>query len=466
MGRLASLDASTVSDTTVTRERLHLPRRHAAAWGVVVWPRELTQVVALEGGRGVGRAPPADGHEPLRLDHPTVSRSHARLAPAGTRLQVQDLGGRNGSALNGRRLGAAPADVAAGDVLRFGDVLMVVSERPDGALGVAATPSFPFATQSARMAAALRALDLAAPDPAPLLVSGETGAGKEAVAREAHRRSGRAGPFVAVNCAELSRELIEAQLFGHERGAFTGAGEARQGLFRAAHRGTLFLDEVGELPLDLQPKLLRVLQEREVRAVGATRATPVDVRVVSATNRDLNADVEAGRFRRDLWARLTLWELRLPPLRERREDLLAWLDLLVARFATSRGLPPTLLDLDAEAAEALLLAEWPDNLRGLDRLAHRLAARPAGAGRVHPAELAALGVSARREAPEGPAGVDRLQLPTREAFVAAYAEHSGSVRGLARHFGRDRRQIYRWIAAYGLDAGDAPAADPGHDPDA
>src|SRR6185295_11015283 len=172
----------------------------------------------------------------------------------------------------------------------------------------------------------------AATDPAPVLLHGESGTGKERIAGELHRLSGRKGRLIAVNCAALSRELVESQLFGHQKGAFTGATELHPGYFRAAQGGTLFLDEIGELSLEVQPKLLRAIQQGEVQAVGSTQPAHVDVRVVAATNRELQQAVNAGQFRADLYARLSLWELRVPPLRERRADLFPWIDRLHGRW--------------------------------------------------------------------------------------------------------------------------------------
>jgi two-component system, NtrC family, response regulator GlrR len=309
-----------------------------------------------------------------------------------------------------------------------------------------------------------------------VLLLGETGTGKEWIAGEIHRLSGRSGPLLAVNCAALSAQIIESQLFGHVRGAFTGATSDHKGLFRAADGGTLFLDEIGELPVDLQPKLLRTLQDGQVLAVGATRSAPVDVRVIGATNLDLHAAVEAGSFRRDLYARLAMWELAVPPLRVRRLDILSWIDRLHRAWQRARpGVAASLPALLPDAVEAILLHPWPDNLRGLDRLVHALAATSKPDGGIALADLprwlrerrtparesdapvaGAAPVAAGAAAVAAPATPesDRRPPPTREEFELAYAELGGNVRALARHFRRDRRQIYRWVAAYGLERRD------------
>ena len=196
-----------------------------------------------------------------------------------------------------------------------------------------------------------------------VLVTGETGTGKEVMARFLHDRSGRAGPFVAVNCASLPKDLVESELFGHEKGSFTGAVGDKRGLIREAHGGTLFLDEVGEMPLDVQVKLLRVLQERRVRPVGGRREEPVDVRVIGATLRDLKAEVAAGRFREDLWYRIGTFELALPPLRERGDDVVLLARSFAEGFAREPGVGAR--TLGRSAVSALRGHAWPGNVREL-----------------------------------------------------------------------------------------------------
>ncbi|PLY12711.1 MAG: hypothetical protein C0624_00460 [Desulfuromonas sp.] len=198
----------------------------------------------------------------------------------------------------------------------------------------------------------------------PVLVTGETGTGKELVARALHQHSSRhSGPFVAVNCGAISSGLMESELFGHIKGAFTGADRERKGLFAAASQGTLFLDEIGELPLELQPKLLRVLQEGEVRPVGASKTRAVDVRVVTATARDLQQEVEQGRFRDDLYYRLNVLHLHLPPLRERSEDIPLLAQHFTALAAGREGLPAP--EIDEDALATLSDYGWPGNVREL-----------------------------------------------------------------------------------------------------
>jgi DNA-binding NtrC family response regulator len=314
----------------------------------------------------------------------------------------------------------------------------------------------------------------AAPDPSPTLVTGDTGTGKEWVARELHRLSRRKGLLVAVNCATLTRELVESQLFGHVRGAFTGATGDADGLFRQADGGTLFLDEIGELPASLQPKLLRVVQDGIVQPVGSSRSITVDVRLVAATNRDLAASVEAGEFRRDLLARLSKWELRVPPLAARRGDVLAWFDRLWRAWHAERDGARPLPTFTPGAVAVILGAPWLDNLRGVDRFVHELAAsgratidtpelpdwlRAAtpsaagtpGAAATAPSAPAAHAAPAVPAVPAAPAGA-RPPVPSKEEFVAVWERLGGSVRAVAKHFGRDRRPIYRWLESHGLRA--------------
>jgi len=209
-----------------------------------------------------------------------------------------------------------------------------------------------------------------APTPATILLTGESGTGKEVAARALHRMSPRAnGPFVPVNCAAISAELIESELFGHVKGAYTGAQQSREGLFYYARGGTLFLDEISELPLAAQAKLLRALEERRIRPVGSEQEIAVDVRVIAATNRDLKVEVAAQRFRQDLYYRLQVLEVTLPPLRERPEDIPLLVDHFMAQLTPNLGVPP--LALDPRTAARLSDYDWPGNVRELRNLVER-----------------------------------------------------------------------------------------------
>ena len=416
----------------------------------IVHPPELR--ACFEPGAGtttLGRQPGAPGD--ATVDHRTVSRRPVELRwdPAAGRHFARDLGSRNGAALHGQALGAVPRLVDDNAVLRLGDALLVY-ERVRGAVEDADVVDRAAVPGEALAIASLRAsLARAARDPSPVLLIGESGTGKERVAAEVHRLGGRRGPLVSLNCAALSAHLVESQLFGHQRGPFTGATQAQVGLLRAADGGSLFLDEIGELPLDLQPKLLRAIEEGEVLPLGTTTPQQVDVRVIAATNRVLADEVEAGRFRRDLHARLALWELELPPLARRRVDLLPWIDRLAAAWARERGVPTPTFTTSPDAAAALLLHRWPTNLPGLQRLIHALAHR-AGAGPLQAEELPTWLMGQvpedRQAAPSAPR--DLTPRPSRSELLAVLAANDWNISAAARRYARDRKQISRWIAMY------------------
>jgi DNA-binding NtrC family response regulator len=432
--------------------------RHARL--TAVFPPGLGAAVRIDGAVSARIGRSAEGTQ-LAIDHRTLSRRHAEVVySAGLGgYMCRDLGSHNGTEVDGVVVGTEPRPLSDGAVLRMGDVLVVFET---GALGAADGPGVDRTAVPGASAAIGRLrgeLERAAVDRAPVLVIGETGTGKESIAREVHRLSGRRGPLVTVNCAALTASLVESELFGHVKGAFTGADEARPGLLRAADRGSLLLDEVGELPFELQAKLLRALQEGEVQPVGSTSRIRVDVRVIAATHRDLSVDVDAGRFRADLYARLSLWELRIPPLRERRVDVLGWLERFDAAFcAERRGIAP--LALTADAAEAVLRSRWALNLRGVQRLVRAVPAHDRAGGQLPVTRLPAWLDAASRAAAEPAAAGSQVvpPVPTRDEFIAAFEELGGSVRGLARRFRRDRKQIYRWLDAHGLrDTGAAQA---------
>jgi DNA-binding NtrC family response regulator len=279
-----------------------------------------------------------------------------------------------------------------------------------------------------------------------VLVTGETGTGKELVAAALHERSGRPGKLVPVNCAALAEGTLASELFGHVRGAFTGASGDRPGLVRSAHKGTLLLDEIGEMPAALQAQLLRVLESGRVRPVGASEDISVDALVVGATNRDLVAEVSAGRFRADLYARLGQWLIHLPPLRERREDL----PYLVRHLAAQAGAGERAMSV--ELAEALHVHPWPLNVRGLRNVLSitALASPPGGPLDLLPEVAAALAAS-RMLAPEQQEEQDPRKVPTADELVQALERFHGKVVAVARHYGCTRPQLYRWMKKRGLD---------------
>jgi len=279
-----------------------------------------------------------------------------------------------------------------------------------------------------------------------VLITGESGVGKELVARAVHARSPRASaPFVPVNCGAIPEGLIESELFGHAKGAFTGAQGAKQGLFHAAQDGTLFLDEIGELPLSLQVKLLRAIQERRIRPVGDTADVDVDVRLVAATNRDLAAEVRAGRFREDLYYRLNVVQVRVPPLRERREDVLPLADHFLRRFAAEHGRP--LPHLSADAKRRLSEYWFPGNVRELENLIERAVALSNGDEVTVDALPPVLrGNGAHALSPEGPlpegfALEEYLARIERELIDRALTEAGGVKKDAASRLGLTFRQF-------------------------
>ena len=368
-------------------------------------------------------------HGPLGDDG--MSREHARLGSDGATCWVTDLGSKNGTFVNGERVDERA--LRPGDVVRVGATLLVAHEMPASAPEV----HLPELVGVGRSAVELRAEVIRlGPSDLSALVLGETGTGKEVVSRAIHAASGRSGPFVPVNCASLSDDLAGSELFGHERGAFTGADSRRDGLFHAADGGTLVLDEVGELAPALQATLLRALQEKAVRRVGSTRETPVDVRVVAATNLDVEQAAAEGRFRADLLARLSAWTLRTTPLRDRREDL----GVLVRAL-----LPAPATDVERPLMEALLRHPWAQNVRGLLNVL-TLASAEQGAPRLRltPTVERALGDGAPGQAAAAEDDVDSLADALRRA--------QGNVAAAARLLGLSRPTFYRRMQAAGLTA--------------
>jgi transcriptional regulator with PAS, ATPase and Fis domain len=300
-----------------------------------------------------------------------------------------------------------------------------------------------------------------APTETTVLLTGESGTGKEVVARFLHRGSPRApGPFVALNCAALPETLLESELFGHEKGAFTGALAARPGRIEQAAGGVLFLDEVGEMSPAVQAKLLRVLQERELQRLGGTRTLRADVRVVAATNRDLEAALARGQFREDLYYRLRVFEIRLPPLRERRGDILAMAEAFLAELGEAVGRPAA--GISREARDALLSYPWPGNVRELRNALERatilcdgglitLEHLPMGLGRGE-----ARPAPGSREAAFPSGGVD-LEQVERELVAGALAAAGNNRSRAARLLGISRSQLYTRLEKHGLDGPPAPS---------
>jgi transcriptional regulator with PAS, ATPase and Fis domain len=299
-----------------------------------------------------------------------------------------------------------------------------------------------FAPTLARAFAQLVAL---APRPTSVLLTGETGTGKEVVARAIHELSGRSGELVAVNCGALPATLVEAELFGHRRNAFTGAAAARLGLVRSADQGTLFLDEIGELAPAAQAALLRVLQEREVLPIGEDRPIAVDLRLIAATLRDLEAAEQEGRFRPDLHARIKGHVASLPALRDRREDL----GVLVASLRAKHR--P--VQLAPAALRAILRHDWPHNIRELEQaLSTAISLAPGDAVKLEHLP-AAVRSGPRRAAAEPPRALelDDEDRALRATLIELFTRHEGKVEVVAKALGKERSQIYKWVKRLGID---------------
>jgi transcriptional regulator with AAA-type ATPase domain len=371
-----------------------------------------------------------------------VSRRHASIQIEGVCNVIRDLGSRNGVYVNGKQVDSCTVNDQ--DVIRIGDCLGVVDAE-----GTSVNPAFRSITAGWYGGDKLHrvlgpAHRIAASDLA-VVIQGETGTGKEGVARAIHEWSGRTGPFVGVNCATITPELAEAALFGHRKGAFTGADRAAVGYFRAAHRGTLLLDEVVELPAAVQAKLLRALEEREVVPVGDTEPTAVDVRVLTAAQESLDVAVADHRFRADLYARLDGLTLTLPPLRQRREDIVPLFRALLRDRCA--GTPP---ELEYKLVDQLLSYDWPLNVRELVQLTRQLLALHATEpvlkrsflpSRMQPRQ------DTRLSEPAKPARANTKDEVAFDEFVAALRVHSGNVARAAASIGITRARAYRLLDA-------------------
>lgn len=432
-----------MSDVTETRQGQEQASGARPVIGVVtifcerqaeVSPRPLAVTSTCRVGR--------DEHVALQLDDSQASREHAELAPTAGGVSVTDLGSRNGTFVDEQRVDEPATFAPVGSCIRIGKSLLAVVEDVE-LFRRNAPSSKPPLVGSARMSEVRRQVETVAPFAHPVLVLGETGTGKERVAEAVHAASQRGGAFVPVNSSAIPSELVESELFGHARGAFSGSHQARTGLFRSAEGGTLFLDEIADLPLEAQAKLLRALETGEVRGVGEDRTTVVDVRVVSATNADLDALVQSGRFRADLLHRISVWRIALPALRDRVEDV----PLLAAHFL-SPGSP----EFSVEAMARLVMWRWPGNVRELrsavvTAAARAVAERAAQILASHlPPEIVRGGPrdAAAGEAPD-PDAVFRTRVET------ALALREGNVAQVARDLGCGRPWLYQELKRLGID---------------
>jgi DNA-binding NtrC family response regulator len=433
----------------------------------------MTKLVVLEGAnRGailkvlpeknrLGRDPEAE----LSLPDEGVSRLHAEIVHEGSIYRLKDAGSKNGTYLNGIRVGSSAA-LSHGDEVRLGTTVLVFLEDDDDAPSVRMGDTRTLVGEAGRggevrvreaprrrpdymigESEALRRIssivERCAPLDSTVLVTGESGTGKELVAEGLHRLSPRRrGPFMALNCATLEPRLLESELFGHERGAFTGAVARKLGKLELARSGTLFLDEVGELPLEAQAKLLRAIEKREFQRVGGNELLATDARIVAATNRDLAALAREGRFRDDLRFRLHVVEIAIPPLRERREDVRPLVEHFTAELRariTSRA-----RRFSPAALERLERHAFPGNVRELKNIVERCLIFAEGE-EVQDMELLLPG-------PAPPSGTDIVSIEEleRRHIARALAAFEGNKTRAAERLGIDRATLYAKIRRYGL----------------
>lgn len=396
------------------------------------------------------------------LRDPRASRKHCSLRLTERGVVLRDLGSKNGTLVRG--IPIMEAIVPRGVSVTIGNSELLVGQPGRDAI-VPLSPSNVFGNalgRSVSMRALFAKLERAAPTNEVVLLLGESGTGKEVLAHAIHERSRRKdGPFVVVDCGAIAPNMVESELFGHTRGAFTGATNARTGLLEQANGGTLFIDEVGELPLDLQPKLLRALESRQIRPLGSSEWIPFDARVVVATHRNLRKQVDEGTFRGDLYYRLAVVEVYVPALRERKDDI----PLLVERFLAVRDPPRRVSDLPAGALSMFDAHDWPGNVRELRNTVARLVLFPELID-----ELAGGGKAADSSTPDPSSELDldrarlgkllELSLPdAREAvteeldraYVAAkLRQHGGNVSRTAEAMGVSRQLVHRLIDRHGL----------------
>jgi transcriptional regulator with GAF, ATPase, and Fis domain len=417
----------------IARDRLEIARFRVRVLSGPDAPKSIDSDAAeVSIGTAVGQT--------LRLADSCVSGLHCTIGITDQGLVVTDLGSTNGTFVGGHRVTSAV--ISPGDPISIGETMLAVELLAD----VVTEPlsrgdRFGHVIgHSVAMRRLFAVLERVAPSDATILLEGETGTGKSALAEAVHAMSRRGGgPFVVVDCGAIPGPLLESELFGHERGAFTGAVDARIGLFEAASGGTVLLDEIGELPLDLQPKLLRALERRAIRKVGATREMSVDVRLIAATHRDLRREVNRGAFRSDLWYRLNTVRLVLPPLRERREDIA----MLVARFYQELIGDPTAAP-SADLVRTMMRGTWRGNVRELRSAVER----------------ALVGAPALED--ETAEGDDDLAMSFRAAKNKAttswerrylrdlLSAHNGNVSQAARAARMDRSHLTELVRRYGL----------------
>jgi DNA-binding NtrC family response regulator len=426
---------------------------------------ELT--VTREAGASCDRTITVEGHRvrigsqqgnEVVVEDRKVSRFHCSLSAGPKGWTLTDTGSLNGTYANGARIRDADLPRGAKFELHLGESVLSIREiGPSSQTHLPALSSFgELYGQSVAMRRVYEVLDRVARSEATVLIQGESGTGKELATHAIVHRGSRAdGPFVTVDASAISPTLIESELFGHAKGAFTGADRERKGAFEAADGGTVFLDEIGEMPLDLQPKLLRALEAREIRRVGETRARPVDVRVIAATNRDLEREVNRSRFRGDLYFRLSVVTVQLPPLRERLEDL----PLLIQALLDSMGALDRACLFTPAVLDELRARDWPGNVRELRNFVERAVIM--GAADFVPARTEPMAASgdASSEAEVGKTDIEEPFKVAKERIIASFERAyltrllgwaEGNVSRAARKAKLDRMYLRRLAQRYGL----------------
>jgi DNA-binding NtrC family response regulator len=415
---------------------------------VVISGVDLQKTFAI-GGKEVTIGSQQDNY--CVLNDPTVSRHHAVIEETGRGYVLRDLGSTNGTYLNEIRIKEAYLEY--GSVIGLGNTrlqFVPLEERVE----IPPSEEDYFGDVFGRSLAMRRIFTMLkkiSPSDITVTIEGETGTGKELVARGIHSASQRArGPFVVIDCGSISKNLMESELFGHEKGAFTGATQTHRGAFEVAHGGTIFIDEIGELGLEMQPKLLRVLEQREVRRVGGNQVFTVDVRVIAATNKDLISEVQEGRFREDLFYRISVVRIHLPSLRERGEDI----PLLAQQFARELSGPyggGGDMAVSAEALEILRHYHWPGNVRELKNIITRAMAM--GNGKVLSLRdfIMPLSPEERTQAPSLDSLVGKTLEEIEKAAISKTLEvHGGNKSAAARVLGIAYSTLYEKIKKYGL----------------
>lgn len=377
------------------------------------------------------------------FDDPLVSRNHVHLQWTDDGMTLTDAGSHNGTFLNGARVASATARL--GDLIEIGPVMLLL-HLTEAAFSVPKAEHW--VGKGAASARLLDGIEMAARHDGPVMLIGETGSGKEVVARELHRRRRCSGAFVAVNTAAIPPQLIASELFGHERGAFSGAVASHPGLFEQARDGTLMLDEIGDASPELQASLLRVLQEREVRRLGGAKPIRVNARVVAATHKDLSLAMVEGRFREDLFGRLAGWQLVVPPLRERLEDVPLLARRILRLVGEERPLHPNLV-------RALLRFRYPRNVRQLQAILHRVVhSTPSGTPslRLTPDVEEMLGPASSVVA-SAPQSAPRELRDDPEGLARFMRTHGWNVTHAARELEIGRNTLYAWLRRVGLPGG-------------